>query len=344
MNASSPAATGPSGSSSSLLAATLGISLLINLAAVGVLADGSPAAAGDESWGEDEFPQFSETHSYGAGTTKVVRILFTGILTRELDGGWLGTVDPVEDCLRQIRAARQDDEVAAILLEVDSPGGEVTAADEIHRELTLFKESREDRKLVVLVHDMAASGGYYISVPADRILAQPTALIGSIGVIMQTLNIQGLSEKIGVTDTTIKSGKNKDLLNPFHPVDPAQVASCCRNPIDAMHDRFVEPGRRRPLPQEIRTEAAGRRTHLHRRGRAEAQAHRRHRLLGRSHGRNRRPARRGRPLRGDLPGREAPSSSSSWAWGAACPACSRSSPPPPPRAASTSGGHKSKRL
>ena len=54
--------------------------------------------------------------------------------------------------------------------------------------------------------------------------AQPTALIGSIGVIMQTLNVQGLSEKIGVTDTTIKSGKNKDLLNPFHAVDPEQVA------------------------------------------------------------------------------------------------------------------------
>jgi protease-4 len=220
-----------------LLVATLGISLLINLTAVGVLS-GSPKTD-DSKYGEDEFPQFSETHSYGAGTTKVVRIWFTGILTRELDGGWLGTLDPVEECLRQIRAARQDDEVAALLLEVDSPGGEVTAADEIHRELMLFKESRKDRKLVVLVHDLAASGGYYISVPADHIVAQPTALIGSIGVILQTLNIQGLSEKIGVTDTTIKSGKNKDLLNPFHPVDPEQVA-LLQESIDAMHARFVD--------------------------------------------------------------------------------------------------------
>ncbi len=185
------------------------------------------------------FPQFTETHSYGSGTTKVVRIAFTGILTRELDGGWLGTVDPVEDCLRQIRAARQDADVAGLILEVDSPGGEVTAADEIHRELTRFQDSREDRKIVVLVHDMAASGGYYISVPADRILAQPTALIGSIGVIMQTLNIQGLSEKIGVTDTTIKSGKNKDLLNPFHPVDPEQI-KLLQASVDAMYDRFLD--------------------------------------------------------------------------------------------------------
>ncbi|HAL92625.1 MAG TPA: signal peptide peptidase SppA, partial [Verrucomicrobia bacterium] len=219
------------------LVATLSLSLLINLTAVGLLAGAAKPVHGGQ--GEDEFPQFAETHSYGSGTTKVVRIWFTGILTRQLDGGWLGTTDPVEDCLRQIRAARQDQHVAAILLEVDSPGGEVTAADEIHRELTLFKESRADRKITVLVHDLAASGGYYISLPADRILAQPTALIGSIGVLLQTLNIQGLSEKIGVTDTTIKSGKNKDLLNPFHPVDPEQV-KLLQESVDAMYGRFVD--------------------------------------------------------------------------------------------------------
>ena len=219
------------------LLVVLAASLALNLAAVETLS-GSARPVFDDR-GEDEFPQFAETHSCGAGTSKVVRIWFAGVLTRELDGGWLGTVDPVEDCLRQIRAARQDPDVAGILLEVDSPGGEVTAADEIHRELTLFKASRADRKLVVLVHDLAASGGYYISMPADRIVAQPTALIGSIGVIMQTLNVQGLSEKIGVTDTTIKSGKNKDLLNPFHAVDPEQVA-LLQESVDALHDRFVE--------------------------------------------------------------------------------------------------------
>ena len=79
------------------LALVLGLSLLINLTAVGMLT-GHPRHAHD-SWGEDEFPQFAETHSYGAGTTKVVRIWFTGVLTRQLDGGWLGTTDPVEDCL-----------------------------------------------------------------------------------------------------------------------------------------------------------------------------------------------------------------------------------------------------
>ena len=92
---------------------------------------------------------------------------------------------------------------------------------------------------MVLVRDLAASGGYCVSVPADRIVAQPTALVGSIGVILQSLNVAGLSEKIGVTDTTIKSGKNKDLLNPFRPVDPEQVA-LLQETIDAMYARFVD--------------------------------------------------------------------------------------------------------
>ena len=239
------------------LAAMLGLSLILNLAAVGMIS--GDTASDDGEWGEDEFPQFTETHSYGAGTTKVVRIWFAGILTRQLDTGWLGTSDPVEDCLRQIRAARQDDDVAAIILEVDSPGGEVTAADEIHRELMLFKESDPGRKIAVLVHDMAASGGYYISLPADRIIAQPTALIGSIGVILQTLNIQGLSEKIGVTDTTIKSGKNKDLLNPFHPVDPEHV-KVLQDSVDATYDRFLDlVAQGRSLPKdEVKPLADGR--------------------------------------------------------------------------------------
>jgi len=219
------------------LAAILGLSLLINLAAVGVLAGSS--RSGPSTQGEDEFPAFAETHSWGTGTAKVVRIAFTGILTRQLDGGLFGSTDPVDATLRQIRAARQDDDVAGILLEIDSPGGEVTASDEIHRELMRFKESRDGRVLTVLVHDLAASGGFYIALPADRIVAQPTAMVGSIGVLMQTLNIQGLGEKLGVTDTTIKSGRNKDMLNPFRPVDPEQVR-LLQTAVDTMHDRFVE--------------------------------------------------------------------------------------------------------
>lgn len=219
------------------LAAVLGLSLLINLAAVRVLSD--PAQSSPTGQGEDEFPVFAERHSWGTGTAKVVRIAFSGVITRQLDSGFFGSIDPIESTLRQIRAARQDASVVGILLEIDSPGGEVTAADEIHRELMQFKQSRDGRVITALVHDMAASGGFYIALPADRIVAQPTALVGSIGVLLQTLNIQGLGEKLGVTDTTIKSGRNKDMLNPFQPVDPEQV-KLLQQSIDAMHDRFVD--------------------------------------------------------------------------------------------------------
>jgi protease-4 len=169
----------------------------------------------------------------------VVRIWFAGVLTRELDGGWLGTVDPVEDCLRQIRAARQDPDVAGILLEVDSPGGEVTAADEIHRELTLFKGQPRGSQAGG-AGPRFGGVGRLLHLGAGRPHRRPADGVDRLHRRdLQTLNVQGLSEKIGVTDTTIKSGKNKDLLNPFHAVDPEQVA-LLQESVDALHDRFVE--------------------------------------------------------------------------------------------------------
>ena len=113
----------------------------------------------------------------------------------------------------------------------------MTSSDEIYRELLAFRQSAEGRKVVVFVRNMAASGAYYVSAPADWIVAEPTAILGSIGVIMQTLNFKGLSEKIGITDTTIKSVTNKDLLNPFRDVQPAQVA-LLQTIVDDMHRRF----------------------------------------------------------------------------------------------------------
>lgn len=188
--------------------------------------------------GEDEFPKFTEQWSYGTGDVKAVRIAVEGVIFRERDSGLFGArYDPVEIVLRQVRAARNDEDVGAIILEVDSPGGGLTASDEIYKALVDFKASDTNRKLVVHVKDLAASGGYYVSAPADWILAEPTALVGSIGVILQTLNWKMLSEKIGVTDTTIKSGENKDLLNPFRDVPPEQLAML-QDIIDRLYHRF----------------------------------------------------------------------------------------------------------
>jgi protease-4 len=219
----------------------LGVSLLLNFGLlVGMAVTHTPRPELMARGGEDEFPRLNERWSYGKGRVKVVRIAVEGAIFRErLDGLFSSSrYDKVEDILRQIRAAQADDSVRAIILEVDSPGGAVTPSDEIYRALNEFKASVNNRKVVVFVRDLAASGGYYVAMAADRIIAEPTAIVGSVGVIMETFNIKGLSEKLGITDVTIKSGANKDLLNPFHDVPPEQRA-LMQKLIDDMYNRFL---------------------------------------------------------------------------------------------------------
>ena len=214
-------------------------SLLVNCTAAGIIARTVENRADRDGLGEDEAPEFQEIHSYGSGDTKVVRIPFSGTIMRmDASDSIFSHADPVDQFVRKIRAARLDDEVEGLLLEIDSPGGAVSVIDEIHHEIVRFKESDPARKVVVLIRDVAASGGYYISLPADAIVAQPTAIVGSIGVLMQTVNIQGLADKLGIADVTVKSGKNKDLLNPLQPVSPEQLAILQRT-VDATYDRFV---------------------------------------------------------------------------------------------------------
>ena len=225
-----------------LLGLGLGVSLLLNFGLlVGMAISHTPRPDLMARGGEDEYPRLTERWSYGKGRVKVARIMVEGAIFRErVDGLFASSrYDKVEEILRQIRAAQADDAVRAILLEVDSPGGAITPSDEIYRALNHFKQSGANRKVVVFVRDLAASGGYYISMAADRIIAEPTAVVGSIGVIMETLNWKGLSEKIGITDVTIKSGANKDLLNPFHDVPPEQ-RELMQKLIDNMYNRFLD--------------------------------------------------------------------------------------------------------
>lgn len=186
----------------------------------------------------DEEPMMNEVWSYGHGDTKVVRIAVDGVIMRGAEGGFFDVpVDKIESILAQIRVAKNDEDVMGIILEVDSPGGGVTPSDEIYNALQDFKESDDNRKVVVFMRDLAASGGYYVAMAGDWLLCEPTTMVGSIGVIMQSMNFKGLSEKVGVHDVTIKSGKNKDLLNPFIDVNPEQIA-ILQKMIDATYERF----------------------------------------------------------------------------------------------------------
>ena len=192
----------------------------------------------EKDYPRDEAPKLDETWSFGGGGVKVVWIPLDGVIMRTEEEGFLTTrSDMVASILAQVCAAERDPDMRAIILEVNSPGGGVTPSDEIYNALRGFRNSRPDRRVVVFVRDLGASGAYYAAMAGDFIIAEPTAVVGSIGVIMQTMNFQGLYEKLGITDVTIKSGANKDMLNPFQPVNTNQVA-LLQTLIDEMQTRF----------------------------------------------------------------------------------------------------------
>ena len=126
----------------------------------------------------------------------------------------LGTPPPRVPMLVRVREelkkAEEDKEVRALIVRINSPGGTVTASDIMYREVLSFKE-RTRRPVVAVMMDVAASGGYYLALAADTIVAHPTTVTGSIGVIMLSLNAEGLMQKIGVAATAIKSAEHKDM-------------------------------------------------------------------------------------------------------------------------------------
>ena len=212
------------------------ITALLAIALLGTLS--SHCRKVEKDYPRDEDPKLDETWSFGSGDVKVARIPLDGVIMRTEEEGFLtAKSDMVASILTQVRAAERDPEMRAIILEVNSPGGGVTPSDEIYNALRGFRASRPDRRVVVFIRDLGASGAYYAAMAGDFIIAEPTAVVGSIGVIMQTMNFQGLSEKIGITDVTIKSGANKDMLNPFQPVNTNQIA-LLQKLIDEMQTRF----------------------------------------------------------------------------------------------------------
>lgn len=194
----------------------------------------------DSEYPMDEVPYYDEVWSYGSRDgAKVVRIDLVGVIMRGQRERLFGyEPDMVEITLSQILAATHDPEVKAILLEVDSPGGAVTPSDEIYAALKQFKAADEERVIMVFIRDLGASGAYYAAMAGDYIVAEPTAIVGSVGVIMQSINMKGLGDKLGLSSVTIASGANKDMLNPFKEVDPAHRAML-QALVDDMQDRFA---------------------------------------------------------------------------------------------------------
>jgi len=121
--------------------------------------------------------------------------------------------------IKQLKKAKKDDDVRAIVLKIDSPGGTITASDHVYREVKkLCREDEQTKPVVVSMQSLAASGGYYISVAANKIYAEPTTLTGSIGVIAMFPNISGLLERWDIKWEVFKSGPMKDSGSPFRPM------------------------------------------------------------------------------------------------------------------------------
>jgi protease-4 len=117
--------------------------------------------------------------------------------------------------VKLLKKYEKDDDIKSIVLRVDSPGGSVAPSQEIH---DAVKRIKGKKKVVVSMGGLAASGGYYISAPADKIYAEPGTLTGSIGVIFMHFNVRGLLEWAKIDETTLKAGKYKDTLSPFRPL------------------------------------------------------------------------------------------------------------------------------
>lgn len=189
--------------------------------------------------GEEEFPLVTETLAFGnpQAEARVALLRFEGIILRQPQGFWGNLPDPVTKILSEIQAATVDPSVRAILLEVNSPGGGVTASDEIYEALMRFKGSDPERRIIGSVKDTAASGGYYFLLAADEIWVQPTSVVGSVGVLISTVNFHALAQRLGVEDVTLSSGENKAMLSPFEPLDEEHVA-IYQGVVDDLYGRF----------------------------------------------------------------------------------------------------------
>ncbi len=174
----------------------------------------------------------------GTGKGKVLVVHVRGVISDSPEKGMIrSTPSMVMEVLSQLKKAEKDDAVRAILLKVDSPGGTITASDILYHELLSFKK-RTGKKIVVSMMNLATSGGYYISLPADIIMAHPTTLTGSVGVIFMRPKVTGLMDKIGIGMEINTSGKNKDMGSPFR-ITTEEEETLLQDMTDALGERFI---------------------------------------------------------------------------------------------------------
>lgn len=185
-------------------------------------------------------PQLEEvtTKDNGDDEQKILVIPVEGIITSH-QADQAGN-DMVEVIKAELEKAKKSASVKAVILKVDSPGGEVMASDEIYRAIKKFQDGPDGKPVICSMGSLAASGGYYISSPCRWIVANQLTITGSIGVIMETVNYRGLMDKIGVEPYVFKSGKYKDMLSGMRETNeiPAGEHAMVQDFIDQTYRQF----------------------------------------------------------------------------------------------------------
>ena len=181
-----------------------------------------------------------ETTVEGEGRDKVLLVDISNVITDLPTRHAFGLIEEESTVGRvqsELKKAAKDERVKALVLRINSPGGGVTASDDVYGELVGFKRERKV-PVVAALGDVAASGGYYVACAADQVVAHPTTVTGSFGVILVNLNVEGLLGKIGVRNETFKAGEHKDLLSPLRGATPEE-RRIVQSILDSLHARFV---------------------------------------------------------------------------------------------------------
>lgn len=240
-----------------LVLAALGV--LCFVALIGAVVLSAMAGRGEAKTGAVQLREMQVSGPSGA--PKVAVIPVQGVIYGGASPG--RELTPVTLTAARLERAARDSRVKGVLLQVDSPGGGITASDILHRRIQQFRKGPKGKPVVVLMGDVAASGGYYIAAPADRIVAHPTTVTGSIGVMMPLYDMTGLMEKVGVRNESLTTGPYKDIGSPFVEKSEEQrrkEREILRGIIDSMYERFIDvvAAGRGLEPQAVRQLADGR--------------------------------------------------------------------------------------
>ncbi|MGE7600875.1 signal peptide peptidase SppA [Peribacillus sp. NPDC097675] len=243
--------------------AALGIAAVLFVVSIGVNLATTLFATDTESviqsFFESDSGFYEEVIEEGSDPTNVIAVLDVDGTIQDTGEASLLSSETYNhrDFMDKLQMAEENDDIKGIILRVNSPGGGVVESAEIHDKILDIKKAK--KPVYVSMGSMAASGGYYISAPADKIFASPETMTGSLGVIMQGYNYEKLAKKYGVEFETIKSGTYKDIMSPTREMTDDE-RKILQNMIDNSYDQFVKiiADGRHMSEKEVRKIADGR--------------------------------------------------------------------------------------